>query len=283
MNEGGDGEVRRQAAVRLLVREYGGDANAALLAVQLYVTSLETPQPEPITTVFAPKTVPTGPVLLSARNLSKTYKIGKQQINVLSDVNFDIHAGEIIAITGTSGSGKSTLLHLLGGLDKPTSGEVLISNTSIAKLSDAKLSAFRRQTIGFVFQFFYLQPFLNLRRNLEVPGMFAGMKRRDRVERAGELARKVGLEDRLKHYPKELSGGQMQRAAIARALLNNPKILLADEPTGNLDSQNGQQIIELFESIRSEFGTTVVIITHDADIARRADRVIQLQDGKVLV
>lgn len=222
---------------------------------------------------------PAGPVLLHTEDLRKTYKLGKQKLEVLKGVDIEIREGEFVAITGASGSGKSTLLHMLGGLDKPTSGEVLYGDVSLAKLSDKKLSIFRRQTIGFVFQFFYLQPFLSLSRNLEVPSMFARNPRRSRGERVSELAGKVGLGDRLKHLPKEMSGGQMQRAAIARALMNQPKILLADEPTGNLDSENSRAIIDLFEAIRDEFNTTVVIVTHDPDIARRADREIKMKDG----
>lgn len=278
MIEGGTDFNHRRAVVRQILKEFEGDIDAAKAAMHEYMehhpdvlggASTETDR------------IPTTPVLLSVRNLVKTYKLGKQRITVLDNVNFQIHESEIIAITGASGSGKSTLMNLLGGLDKPTSGEVLVGETSLAKLSDGKLSAFRRQTIGFVFQFFYLQPFLKLKRNLEVSGMFARIKRQERSKRVIELAEKVGLADRLNHYPKELSGGQMQRAAIARALLNNPRVILADEPTGNLDSKNGEQIIELFESIRSEFGTAVVIVTHDKDIARRADRIINLVDGRL--
>lgn len=218
-------------------------------------------------------------ILLSVKSLTKEYKRGRQRIPVLNGISLDIHEGEIVAITGASGSGKSTLLQILGGLDKPTAGEVLYSGTNLAKLSDSKLSAFRRQTVGFVFQFFYLQPFLKLERNLEVPGMFSRTKRAERRQQSERLAEKVGLSDRLAHLPRELSGGQMQRAAIARALFNKPKIILADEPTGNLDSKNGQAIIELFEAIREELGTTIIIVTHDEAIARRADRIIHIKDG----
>lgn len=222
------------------------------------------------------------PTLLKTDNLSKTYKIGRQHIEVLKNINLSIKQGEFIAITGASGSGKSTLLQLLGGLDKPTSGTIFYDNTNLAKLSDAKLSRFRGQTIGFVFQFFYLQPFLSLEKNIEVPAMFAKTKTKARKARTADLASKVDLSNRQKHLPKELSGGQMQRVAIARALMNQPKILLADEPTGNLDSQNSRGIIDLFETIRNDFGTTVVIVTHDPEIASRADREIKIKDGEII-
>ncbi len=225
---------------------------------------------------------PQGPVLLKTAGLRKVYKRGRQEIDVLKGVDLQIHEGEFVAITGASGSGKSTLLQLMGGLDKPSGGEVLYGDVSLAKLSDKKLSEFRRQTIGFVFQFFYLQPFLTLSRNLEVANMFARKSRHERQDRIATLSAKVGLDDRLDHLPKELSGGQMQRAAIARALMNQPKIILADEPTGNLDSANSASIIDLFESIRAEFGTAIVIVTHDPDIARRADREIVVKDGLLI-
>ena len=263
-------------ALTALLDAFGGDELAARAALQAYAHS------QRVVAVSAEPKVPTGPVLLSVKDLHKTYKVGKQKLEVLKGVTLDVHQGELVAITGASGSGKSTLLQLMGGLDKPTAGEVCFGDKSLASFSDSQLSVFRRQTVGFVFQFFYLQPFLKLSKNLEVPGMFASMPKQVRQARTNELAGKVGLGNRLNHLPKELSGGQMQRAAIARALYNNPKIILADEPTGNLDSENGRAIIELFETIRKEFGTTVVIVTHDAAIAARADREICLKDGEVV-
>lgn len=277
MQKGGEQTDLKRQTFRYILREYSGDIEAAIDALRRFDA-----ESNPATDIQRTAVVSTAPVVLSVQNLVKKYKLGKQTITVLDGVSFDIHEGEIIAITGASGSGKSTLMHLIGGLDKPTSGEVLIGDKNIAKLSDGKLSKFRRQTIGFVFQFFYLQPFLRLQKNLEVSGMFARMKRKERTARVIDLATKVGLSDRLRHFPKELSGGQMQRAAIARALLNQPKVLLADEPTGNLDSENGAHIIALFESIRKELGTTIVIVTHDPAIARRADRVIRLADGRLV-
>lgn len=228
-----------------------------------------------------PARIATGNVLVRVEHVSKEYKAGKQHVSALQDASIEIREGEFVAFTGPSGSGKSTLLQIIGGLDKPTKGTVIIDEQDIAKLNDRRLSEFRNKTIGFVFQFFYLQPFLSLQTNLAVPGIFARMKPRDFRQRATELAEAVGLSDRLLHLPKELSGGQMQRAAIARALLNRPKLILADEPTGNLDSSNGEAIIELFDKVRTDFGTTIVVVTHDPKIASHADREIVLRDGRI--
>lgn len=229
-----------------------------------------------------PRKEPTGKVIVSVKDLTKTYKVGKQKVDALSGLSLDIHEGEFLALTGSSGSGKSTLLQLMGGLDKPSTGTIEIDGVDLTKMSDRKLSQFRGQMIGFVFQFFYLQPFLRLGSNIEVPGMFARTKRSERKVKIDELAAAVSLSDRVDHLPKELSGGQMQRAAIARALFNNPKLLLADEPTGNLDSKNSEAIISLFDEIREKFGTTIVIVTHDAAIARHADREVRLSDGVIV-
>jgi putative ABC transport system ATP-binding protein len=220
--------------------------------------------------------------IIEIRDVTKTYKRGRQQVDVLRGVSLRINKGEFVAITGASGSGKSTLLQLIGGLDKPTSGDVVIDQININKLGDGKLSMFRNKTIGFVFQFFYLQPFLKLAKNIELPAMFAHRKRKERRDEVQSLLTQVSLTERADHYPKELSGGQMQRAAIARALLNNPKILLADEPTGNLDSNNSKEIVDLFHQIRDERGTTVIIVTHNPEIAAGADREIKLTDGAIV-
>lgn len=217
--------------------------------------------------------------IISTRELTKEYRIGKQKVRAINNVSLDIHAGEFIAIVGASGSGKSTLLQMLGGLDQPTAGTVTVDGSRLDKMRDHKLSAFRNQTIGFVFQFFYLQPFLSLERNIEIAAMPNRMKKDERKKRIAELAEQVGLADRLQHLPSELSGGQIQRAAIARALLNRPDIILADEPTGNLDSGNGQSIIKLFKRVKADFGTTIVIATHDHEIAAQADRIITIKDG----
>lgn len=221
------------------------------------------------------------PVVIEASNVIKEYKVGRQKVRAINGVSLMIHEGEFVALVGASGSGKSTLLHLLGGLDKASSGEIVVNGQRIRDMNDCQLSRFRNQTIGFVFQSFYLQPFLNLRHNIELSAIPRRMKRIDRKQRTEELARQVGLGDRLNYYPRELSGGQIQRAAIARALLNRPTVILADEPTGNLDSINSSDIIQLFQQARKLYNTTLIIATHDAEIASQADRIINLRDGKL--
>lgn len=221
--------------------------------------------------------------IIEISDVTKSYKVGKNTVEALRGVSLDINAGELVVISGVSGSGKSSLLQVIGGLDRPTSGKVTVDGQDIGKLHDKKLSKFRAETIGFIFQFFYLQPYLTLEQNIAVPGMFMRTKTSERSARVHELAAMVGLEDRLRHHPSELSGGQIQRAAVLRALLNNPKILLADEPTGNLDSENSKAIIDLFIRLRDELGMTIIVATHDETIAARADLVIRLQDGAVVL
>ena len=216
------------------------------------------------------------------QNVSKHYRLGKQTVEALSDVSLSISKGEFVAITGASGSGKSTLLQIIGCLDKPTSGKVVVESKETTSLSDSALSELRKNAIGFIFQSFYLQPFLRLNDNLAVPAMFTNPKKKNIDDTVERLLQQVGLSERARHFPKELSGGQIQRAAIARALINNPRIILADEPTGNLDSMNSKSIIELFRAIRDKLGTTIIVVTHDADIARQADRVIELKDGATI-
>lgn len=268
-------ESKRQTVEDFLAA-FDGDPIQGVYAIQDYVDDKRASK----TQSQQPKQ-PTTEIIISIKNLKKSYKVGKQTVQAVNDVSLDIHKGEFIALTGASGSGKSTLLQLIGGLDKPTSGTIVVETTNISKMSDRKLSKFRNQTIGFVFQFFYLQPFLTLRRNIEVAAMPNRMKRKQRSERIAALAEQTGLAERLQHLPHELSGGQIQRAAIARALLNQPTIILADEPTGNLDSENSRDIIKLFQKIREEFGTTIIIATHDNEIAAKADRIIRVRDGVI--
>lgn len=220
--------------------------------------------------------------IISIQGVSKRYKLGRNTIDALKDISFSIGKGEFVAITGSSGSGKSTLLQIIGCLEKPSQGIVRVESKETTNLDDYALSELRQKAIGFIFQSFYLQPFLRLKDNLAVPAMFTNKNKKDINSKVELLLEQVGLSERANHFPKELSGGQIQRAAIARALINNPRIILADEPTGNLDSTNGNAIIELFRTIRDSLGTTIVVVTHDASIARQADRVIELKDGAIV-
>lgn len=266
------GTKKADLLIKELLEINGGDKYSVIAAIEKY-------QSEKKSVKLIKRSY--GPEIINLDLVSKKYKLGKKRVEALKNVSINIQEGEFVALTGPSGSGKSTLLQMIGGLDKPSTGKVVINGKDISHLSDRKLSVFRNRTVGYVFQFFYLQPFLNTHVNLEVPGMFARMKHKERAQRVSELANAVGLDDRLNHLPKELSGGQMQRAAIARALLNKPKLLLADEPTGNLDRANGMAIVDLFEEVRNRFGTTVLIVTHDSEIAARADREIKLVDGVI--
>jgi putative ABC transport system ATP-binding protein len=221
---------------------------------------------------------------IQIRNLKKNYYLGQQAIKVLHDINLDIDEGEFVSIIGPSGSGKSTLLHLIGGLDHPTSGHVLIEDEDLAKFSDAEKSAFRNQKIGFVFQDFHLLENLSVEENLALPFLIQSGKNHltpREQEQVKEILAELDLTHRAKHHPTEISGGQKQRVAIGRALINQPDIILADEPTGNLDSQTGQQIIDLLTRIHQQRNITLIIITHDQKIASSAQRILQIQDGQI--
>lgn len=218
--------------------------------------------------------------ILETKNLCKTYGEGDTFVKALDNVSFSVEQGEFIAIVGPSGSGKSTLLHILGGVDVPTSGEVIINGTKISDLDETALAIFRRRQIGLIYQFYNLIPILTVEENLTLPLLLDG--RKPDQKQIEMLVEKLGLENRLKHLPNELSGGQQQRVSIGRALLNSPALLLADEPTGNLDSENSKEIIKLLRQFNKENKQTVIIITHDERIALSADRVIEINDGKIL-
>jgi ABC-type lipoprotein export system ATPase subunit len=220
--------------------------------------------------------------LIIARNLDRTYRIGKRSLNVLRGVNLEVERGAFLALRGASGAGKSTLLHLLGGLDVPDAGEISFAGKNLAVFSPAKLAAFRNLKVGFVFQAYHLLPELTALENVCLPARIARTSVADTAQRARELLGRVGLGERIEHRPYELSGGEQQRVAIARALINNPELLLADEPTGNLDSKTGGEIIELLKSLRAEKNTTLIIATHDPRVAAHAERVIELVDGRIL-
>ncbi len=221
-------------------------------------------------------------VVIRTRALEKTLPLGKTSVHALRGVDLDIYAGEIVGIVGPSGSGKSTLLGLIGGLDTPTGGSIEIDGIDITRMNEDQLTEIRNEKIGFIFQFFNLIPTLTALENVALPIQFARKPQFKPDKRARELLSAFGLKDRLRHRPSELSGGQQQRVAIARALANNPPLLLADEPTGNLDTESGAMVMETLEQIRSESGTTVVIVTHDPKLASRADRIITLVDGHIV-
>jgi putative ABC transport system ATP-binding protein len=218
--------------------------------------------------------------VLELQRASKIYRVGDQEIKALDSVDLVIHERDFAAIIGPSGSGKSTLMHLLGCLDTPTSGRIIIDDLDISKASATKLSHVRNQKIGFVFQSFNLLPRLNVLENVELPMIYAGVSKKERRERAMEAIERVGLKDRVNNRPLQLSGGQMQRVAIARALINKPRIILADEPTGNLDSKTGEHILSLFHELNQQ-GRTVILVTHDRHVADAALRRIEIRDGRV--
>jgi putative ABC transport system ATP-binding protein len=219
--------------------------------------------------------------LVEVRDLARDYRFGADDVHALRGVTFDIEDGDYVAIVGPSGCGKSTLLNLLGAIDKPSRGTVRIRGDEVGRKRDRDATEFRLRNIGFVFQRFYLMPTLSARENVELPMAEAGLKKAERALRARELLSYVGLAHRERHRPPELSGGEQQRVAIARALANRPAILLADEPTGELDAQTGADIIELFRKL-NEDGTTIVVVTHDEDLARAARRRIHMRDGRIV-
>lgn len=220
------------------------------------------------------------PTVVEAVNLKKTYMLGKVPVEALRGINLKVETGDFVSILGPSGSGKSTMLNMIGALDKPTSGKMLIDSVDIGTLNDNQLADLRRR-IGFVFQFFNLIPRLTARDNVELSMSIADMSKAERKKRAIELLEAVGLKDRVNHKPAELSGGQQQRVAIARALANNPKFFLLDEPTGNIDSRTAQEIIALIKKLNAEHNVTIIMVTHDQNLAREAKRTVQMFDGEI--
>jgi len=220
-------------------------------------------------------------LMIHMEGLWKVYKTGAISVEALKGIDFSVEEGEFVSVMGPSGSGKSTLMNIIGCLDKMTRGTYILNNTDISRLSDFELAKIRNSSIGFVFQTFNLLPRMTALKNVELPMIYAGVSAKKRNERAIEALRKVDLLDRKDHKPNELSGGQRQRVAIARALVNNPSILLADEPTGNLDSKSGEEIMAVFQSLNRE-GVTIVLVTHEPDIAMHTGRIVTFRDGKVL-
>jgi putative ABC transport system ATP-binding protein len=221
------------------------------------------------------------PAVVELENLEKSYRLGKVTVNALRGVTLTLRQGEFMVIMGPSGSGKTTLLNIIGTLDKPTSGRALVDGEDITGMNDGQLTKLRRHKIGFVFQFHNLIPVLTAMENVELPLMTAGVNRKGSRDRATELLSRVGLQDRTGHLPDELSGGEQQRVAIARALANHPRIVLADEPTGDLDMKTGFEIVQLLHSLAKQESSSVVVVTHDPVVAERADRLIEMRDGKM--
>ncbi len=218
--------------------------------------------------------------ILEIKNIHKVYGKDYHEVHALNDVSFDVEKGEFIAIVGTSGSGKSTLMHLIGGVDVPTSGSIIVDGQEIGNLSEKELTLYRRRKVSTIYQFFNLLPMLNVRDNITLPIELDGKKIKDKV--LIDILKTLGIQDKEFHYPGHLSGGQMQRVAIARALITNPVILLADEPTGNLDSKNTNEIMQLFRNSNEKYNQTIIIVTHDEHVANMADRIIQIEDGRIV-
>jgi putative ABC transport system ATP-binding protein len=220
-------------------------------------------------------------VLVSIRGLTKAYRRGEQTISVLVDINLDIARGDFVALMGPSGSGKSTLLNLIAGIDKPTAGVITVGGTDIARLSEAELARWRASQVGFIFQFYNLMPVLTAFENVELPLLLTSLSRRERREHANAALELVGLSDRSDHYPNELSGGQQQRVAIARALITDPVLIVADEPTGDLDRTTGEEILSLLDRFNRELGKTIILVTHDPKAAAKARRLVRLEKGRI--
>lgn len=218
--------------------------------------------------------------LLSASDLTKTYVTGESRVAALAGVSFSVEAGDFVALMGPSGCGKSTLLHLCGAMDRPSSGSLMLNGRDLTSMGDDELTRVRREQVGFVFQFFNLLPTLTVADNIALPCLLAGVNGDEADRRAKELAARVGIAHRLSHYPQQISGGEMQRAAIARALIHKPSLLVADEPTGNLDSENGANVLALIGELNHELGVTILMATHASDVASAASRVLKLKDGK---
>jgi len=237
---------------------------------------------DPDAALTAEPAAPTAEPLVAIRELTKFYVRGDQVIPVLVGINLDIHAGDYVALMGPSGSGKSTLLNLIAGIDKPTSGRIHVAGVDIAQLSEADLAAWRAASVGFIFQFYNLMPVLSAFDNVELPLLLTSLSRRDRRERVETALSLVGLADRMEHYPNELSGGQQQRVAIARALIGDPALIVADEPTGDLDRVTAEEILLLLQRLNREVGKTIVMVTHDPHAARFASHVYHLEKGELL-
>jgi putative ABC transport system ATP-binding protein len=220
--------------------------------------------------------------LIETRDLVKKYRVGQEVITALDNVNIQIDPGEFICVLGASGSGKSTLLHTVAGLDRPTRGDIVVKGTSIVKMKEKDMALFRRRYMGFVFQSYNLIPTLTALENVSMPLMFDGVRRRERYKKAREILTQIGLKDRMKNKPTEMSGGQQQRVSIARALINDPKILYADEPTGNLDTKTTKEIMEILQQKVRGDGVTLMMVTHNLELAEYADRVIHMKDGRVM-
>lgn len=219
--------------------------------------------------------------LIQLNDVHKTYVMGDEKIHALAGVSIDIYPGQYVAIMGPSGSGKSTLMNVLGCLDTPTSGSYLLKDREIAEMNDDELAEIRNNEIGFIFQTFNLLPRTDAVQNVELPLVYSGINRRERTDRARQALELVGLQDRMHHKPNELSGGQRQRVAVARALVNQPSIVLADEPTGNLDSKTGEEILQLIDDLHAK-GNTILLVTHEDELAKRAERVVRMRDGLVV-